>query len=398
MAPRLGERFAPLVSTFVPPLLQICGRTNKVTLRRAERSLHLICRHCRLPQIVPYLLHAMQEKAATLRSSAASSLVILLEVCEGDDLARRVADIERAVQILATDANPQVRALGRQVYAQYAALWPARCERYVSLCSFSFRDTLSATAQRYLATVSPAKRDVAVTESSSATTTDTMGMRKRVKRIVDNGTTASNPLQERSSLVRPPSVPKGGTIREQEKENIERSSPQEAVRGPRSGIANSRTNIDPMPWADPFQETGVPPLPSRGSNPSDGVAYRLAIAREQARLRSAQRQGINTANMDMQGMRLGSRALVRSSASIGSAKRVVRPRAAAESPRYERAATSKDSSSSPWNRHNPGEFTPKRRPFSVVNADRSPQNRTTPNQTEKCTPITGSSPWARIDT
>lgn len=131
MAPRLGERFAPLVPVFVPPLLQICGRTNKVALRRAEKSLHLICRHCRLPQTVPYLLHAMQEKAATLRTSAAGSLVVLLEVCEAECLAKRVTDIEHAIQHLATDANPQVRAIGRQVYAQYAALWPSRCERYV---------------------------------------------------------------------------------------------------------------------------------------------------------------------------------------------------------------------------------------------------------------------------
>lgn len=138
MAPRLGDRFAPLVPIFVPPLLQICGRTNKVALRRAEKSLYLICRHCHLPQIVPYLLHAMQEKAATLRSCAAGSLAVLLEVCGADELERRVAGIEHAMQALVTDANPQVRALGRQVYAQYAALWPARCERYVFFAHLVF--------------------------------------------------------------------------------------------------------------------------------------------------------------------------------------------------------------------------------------------------------------------
>ena len=42
MAPRLGERFAPFVNVFIPPLLQLCARTNKVSLRRAEKSLHLI--------------------------------------------------------------------------------------------------------------------------------------------------------------------------------------------------------------------------------------------------------------------------------------------------------------------------------------------------------------------
>lgn len=187
-------------------------------------------------------------------------------------------------------------------------------------------------------------------------------------------------------------------FKEAEKENIERPSPQEATRSIRSSeLTTSRTTFNPMPWADPFQETGVSPLPPRGSNPSDGVAYRLALAREQARLRSAQRQGINAADMDMQSMRFGSRALVRSSTSIGSARRVVRPRAPVETMRQERAATSKDVSSSPLNANKQGEFTPKRRPFGVVNADRSPQSRTTPMQTERM-PVTGGSPWAKIDT
>lgn len=223
-------------------------------------------------------------------------------------------------------------------------------------------------------------------------------MRKRVERIGDPGVTRKTPVQERVPLTRPLSVPKAGILREQEKENIERPSPKETTRGARSEVTGSRAHFGPMPWADPFQETGIPPLPSRGSNPSDGVAYRLALAREQARLRSAQRQGIDAADMDMQGMRFGSRALVRSSASIGSARRIVRPRAAAETPCKERTTTPKNPSTSPLDIHKQGDFTPKRRPFGVINADRSPQGRTTPRQTEKYMSITDGSPWARIDT
>lgn len=218
---------------------------------------------------------------------------------------------------------------------------------------------------------------------------DTAGTRKRVKRLVDTGT-VGQPLQDQEPLKAQ------GLCHAKENERL---SPREAKRDAPRTLAKTvpRTLFEPMPWGDPFQETGVPPLPPRGSKPSDGVAYRLALAQEQARLRSAQRQGLNAADMDMQGMRLGSRALVRSSASLGSARRVVRPRAAAETPRPERAAPSKDTSS-PLSTHKQGEFTPKRRPFGVVNADRSPQSRQTPAKTEKYMPVPQGSPWAEIDT
>lgn len=131
MAPRLGERFAALLSVFLPPLLQLCARTNKVALRRAEKSLHLICHHCRLPQAIPYFGQALRDKSTTLRTTAASCLVILLEELDRGQLSKRVEDIEHAIQILAADAHPQARTLGRQMYALYAGLWPERRPRYV---------------------------------------------------------------------------------------------------------------------------------------------------------------------------------------------------------------------------------------------------------------------------
>lgn len=126
MAPRLAERFAPFVSVFVPPLLQLCARTNKVSLRRAEKSLHLICRHCHLPYILSYLVHALKEKSSSLRASAAECMVIFLDSCDPSRLHKRVTDVEEAIRILATDAHPQARATCRHLYGVYAGLFPER--------------------------------------------------------------------------------------------------------------------------------------------------------------------------------------------------------------------------------------------------------------------------------
>ncbi|WFD30272.1 very-long-chain enoyl-CoA reductase [Malassezia sp. CBS 17886] len=82
IAPRLGERFAPLLPVFVPPLLQLCARTNKVAIKRAEKSLHLIF-------------------------VALGSLVVLVDACDPDRFQKRVPDLERTVRQLATDPSAE---------------------------------------------------------------------------------------------------------------------------------------------------------------------------------------------------------------------------------------------------------------------------------------------------
>ena len=340
MAPRLAECFSPFVSVFIPPLLQLCGRTNKVALRRAEKSLHLICRHCRLPNVVPYLIQSLMDKSGSTRASAAECLVVLLESCDPERLQRRVKDVEHAIQLLATDANPQARALCRQIYGLYAGMWPARCA--------SFFPTLSPTARRYLAAVQPVERlythDDVEHQEDTPSPIATHPMITRVSRIEPRQKTGSPTLVSKTQST-------SNTLQ---------------------SLTIPRTPPTPLaPSADPFERTGVPPVPPRGSNPSDGVAYRLALAREQAKLRATQRLGASST--DTPGTRLASRALARSSASIGSARRVVVGRSEPTTPTTPQPYTVDKKNTSPFTASS--QFTPKRRPFSVVNQDRSPQAR-----------------------
>lgn len=134
----------------------------------------------------------------------------------------------------------------------------------------------------------------------------------------------------------------------------------------------------PETFSDPYERTGVPPLPARGSNPSDGIAHRLAITREQAKLRSTQRKGAASSTDASAAARLASRALARSSSSIGSARRVVVSRPDILPPTTPTVKTPADPKmSSPFLIRS--QFTPKRRPFSVVNEDRSPQSHAVPH-------------------
>lgn len=179
---------------------------------------------------------------------------------------------------------------------------------------------------------------------------------KRVSRMAPLGTsTISQPAARPSRPAVPPSTlstasaPPPLTALRTVSRATARTSP--ASLGPQhASPRDERSSLDQgIPsFADPFTETGVPPLPRRGTNPSDAVAHRLALARESARQRTPGE------------LSSFARSLSRSDLAHGGARRVVLPPS--------RATVSKGKTRAP--------FTPQRRPLSVVNDDRaSPQGR-----------------------
>lgn len=142
IAPRMAERFDPLVSVFVPTLLLICARTNKVAVKRAEKSLHFIVKHCRPPAVVGYLKEAIRDKGQGLRAVAAATLVVVLDNTEKERLQRRVADIEGCIKSGATDSNVEVRQTTKVIFERYVGMWPERVE--------GFTKPMTPTIRRYL--------------------------------------------------------------------------------------------------------------------------------------------------------------------------------------------------------------------------------------------------------
>lgn len=127
-APRLADRFEPLVQLYVPPLLQLCARTNKVALKRAEKCLQLIVKHCRLVNTLPFLCEACRDKFAGLRVVALGCIITLVESVGAQRLDRRVTDIEATIKTTARDSNPEVRQYARRLFESYIACWPLRVE------------------------------------------------------------------------------------------------------------------------------------------------------------------------------------------------------------------------------------------------------------------------------
>lgn len=129
VAPRLAERFEPLVNAYVPPLLLLCARTNKVALKRAEKCLQLIAKHCRLSSMLPLLREACKDKFAGLRVVAVGTAATLIEYGGKTKLNRKVTDVEAIVQSAATDSNVEVRHTCKRLFELYVVVWPERVER-----------------------------------------------------------------------------------------------------------------------------------------------------------------------------------------------------------------------------------------------------------------------------
>ncbi|KDQ21234.1 hypothetical protein BOTBODRAFT_196201 [Botryobasidium botryosum FD-172 SS1] len=129
-APRLGTRFDPLMGIFVPTLLKLCARTNKLFITRAHTCLSRILETTRLTRVLPMLRDALGDKSQSLRLAATELTAVFVEYwvkCEGDRMKTRwVEDIEVIIKVSARDSNPDIRKTSRRLFESYKLMCPDR--------------------------------------------------------------------------------------------------------------------------------------------------------------------------------------------------------------------------------------------------------------------------------
>ncbi|KAF9500377.1 hypothetical protein BDN71DRAFT_1585905 [Pleurotus eryngii] len=145
----LGTDFETILSTYLPPLLVLCGRTNKVVLNRARTCIRSIIENTQLPGILPILMHDAQDKSVTLRLVVAESILACLSILNPPDLERevRAKEIESSIRFAANDASADVRKVGKQLFAAYQVLLPDRVERFSAPLSPTIKKCLGITSK-----------------------------------------------------------------------------------------------------------------------------------------------------------------------------------------------------------------------------------------------------------
>lgn len=124
----LGRAFEPLIIHFVPGLLTLASRPNKVFISRAKSCLKTIAEYCQSPAIFPLLRNAIGDKSVTVRFTATDTVLTCLNCFNPPDLEKpaRAEDIEAVIRSTARDANADVRKCSKQVFEAYSLLLPHR--------------------------------------------------------------------------------------------------------------------------------------------------------------------------------------------------------------------------------------------------------------------------------
>jgi len=127
----LGRDFDQVMPLFMPPLLVLCGKTNKVVINRARSTILSVIESTQLPSSLPYFVQFVKDKVASLRLAVAEGTLACLNSCNPPDLEKeaRARDVEIIIRGTARDANPDVRNVSRKIFQSYRILFPSRVEK-----------------------------------------------------------------------------------------------------------------------------------------------------------------------------------------------------------------------------------------------------------------------------
>lgn len=132
---RLGPQFEPLLPIYLPPILRLFGRPNKVYTTRSAATVASIVKNTRLAKCLQYLVVEWRSeagKSASFREHAAATVALMLGTDAGalavdkDALERRIQDLEWVIKTGATGREPSVRSDMKKCWLVYKREWPER--------------------------------------------------------------------------------------------------------------------------------------------------------------------------------------------------------------------------------------------------------------------------------
>ncbi len=127
----LGSSFEPLIPHYVPTVLNLCTRTNKVYITRAKACIAALVEYTQAPIIIHYAAESVKDKSVSLRLGAAETLMLCMKSFNPPDLEKesRAKEIEATIRSTAVDANADVRKVAKKIFEAYKILLPKRLPR-----------------------------------------------------------------------------------------------------------------------------------------------------------------------------------------------------------------------------------------------------------------------------
>ncbi|TCD65801.1 hypothetical protein EIP91_002194 [Steccherinum ochraceum] len=140
----LGKTFDGLIPLYIPTLLTLCSRSNKVFITRAKACMINIIEATQAPTILSYLAEAAKDKSLSLRLSAAEGGLACLNSFNPPDLEKeaRAREVEALIKATATDPSADIRKVSRKLFEAYKILLPHRVDNFTA--------PLTPIAKKYL--------------------------------------------------------------------------------------------------------------------------------------------------------------------------------------------------------------------------------------------------------
>ncbi|OAX33102.1 hypothetical protein K503DRAFT_553243 [Rhizopogon vinicolor AM-OR11-026] len=222
-AAHLGPSFEPLVSLFVPTLLELCVRTDQVLRTLAKACIFALIENTLTlrPSLLPYI--AELDESAALRSLAAGGILACLNSASfslpnipSDTRARLIEDV---IELNARGHRADIRTAGKDISDTHKVYSPDRAASFVPLCTPLTEDvavqgtvdsrSTSVTSQRFSNRRSTTGRVNAVGCLKSQKITSgkqTNPLISKLPQDIPIARPTAVPKQAQSTL-RPPSVP-----------------------------------------------------------------------------------------------------------------------------------------------------------------------------------------------
>ncbi|CAG8643665.1 6272_t:CDS:2, partial [Cetraspora pellucida] len=138
----LGPKFDTLAESFVPAILKLCTRANKIFISRAQKCMMTIIRGCHVPNLIPKFKEALQGQSKILRTCASDFVLVSIEVNDVGNLNNYIADLEWIIREGATDPAPAVRATSKKIFEIYKVKFDLRLEEFVNTLSYNAKKNL----------------------------------------------------------------------------------------------------------------------------------------------------------------------------------------------------------------------------------------------------------------
>ncbi|CAJ0869099.1 6479_t:CDS:2 [Entrophospora sp. SA101] len=121
----LGPNFDSLAKLFVPNILKLCNRTNKLFGTRAYKCSETIIKVSKLSSLIPKFREAMQSQSKLLKTNVAKlTLTILEEDITG--LENHIVDLEWIIHLGVIDSTLEVRTASKKSFEVYKSRFSSR--------------------------------------------------------------------------------------------------------------------------------------------------------------------------------------------------------------------------------------------------------------------------------